>query len=959
MKKNFLILLLMAFTISLNAAYLVDVPITVTQPNGVEINCFASGDEFYNWIHDENNFTIIQNSKGYYCYGILDGDKVVPSEYIVGEVDPASVGLQPGINISAQARYAIRKSIEDKTPAKSTLKNYREPKGPKNTGTMNNLVVFIRFSDQEEYTTDTLTYWSMFNKEEDNYQSLYSYFKQTSYDQLHIKTSFFPISETTTVVSYQDDQPRQYYMPYNSYSAPLGYNGDNQRTQREHMLLKKAIEYVESQVPADLDLDYNNDGLVDNVVFVIKGGTTDWSTLLWPHRWVLYTYDVMLHGKQVYDYNFQLSNHLYESGSSVLCHEMFHSLGAPDLYRYSNNSIDPVGPWDIMCSNTIPAQSMSTYMKYKYGGWVNSIPEITEGGLYTLHTPWSETNNAYKIASPNSNYEYFIVEFRNKDHFYESQLPGEGILIYRINPYQSGNADGPPDEVYIFRPGGTNTYSNGYIQRAHFNDKLGRDSFNDYTDPPAFLSNGNPGGIFIQNIKILDSIAQFEVIFDIKPEAEFEASQLEVPTNCGVDFESESFFFVDEYFWEFEDATPSTSTEKDPKNIKFNSNGLKTVSLTVTNEHGSTTNTKEDYINVSTEILPEANFESSLTTACVNVPVEFTDISLACPITWKWTFSPNDVEFVDGTSENSQNPKVSFKSNNSYTVTLDVANANGSSTITKEDYITTFGLDAPQVNQDFQDAYNLPQIGWTVENPDNDVTWELAVVPYEDDPNFCLKIELNEYENVLEHDYVYLPILNLDKRYKLKFDHAYAMTHSPYSDTLIVSISVDCGDTWEKIGYYYEDGTYNFATAEPSYETFVPEGAQDWCGNDKAPCNEIDLSAYEGLNTVKIRFESVRTAGNNLYLDNIRFEEIIGIEDEDNVEISIYPNPSKDGIFYIETENQNININVFDITGKLVYTQNNIYGKDCLLDLSNQKSGIYFVNINNDKFNKNLKVIIK
>lgn len=90
--------------------------------------------------------------------------------------------------------------------------------------------------------------------------------------------------------------------------------------------------------------------------------------------------------------------------------------------------------------NSIPAQSMSTYMKYRYGGWVDNIPEITEGGVYTLNTPWSETNNAYKIASPNSSYEYFIVEYRNKNHYYENKLPGEGILIYRINPYQSGNA---------------------------------------------------------------------------------------------------------------------------------------------------------------------------------------------------------------------------------------------------------------------------------------------------------------------------------------------------------------------------------------------------------------------------------------------------------------------------------------------------------------------------------------
>jgi hypothetical protein len=80
-----------------------------------------------------------------------------------------------------------------------------------------------------------------------------------------------------------------------------------------------------------------------------------------------------------------------------------------------------------MCSNSIPAQSMSTYMKYRYGGWVDNIPEITEGGVYTLNTPWSETNNAYKIASPNSSYEYFIVEYRNKNHYYENKLPGDGF----------------------------------------------------------------------------------------------------------------------------------------------------------------------------------------------------------------------------------------------------------------------------------------------------------------------------------------------------------------------------------------------------------------------------------------------------------------------------------------------------------------------------------------------------
>ena len=34
------------------SAYLRDILITVHQPDGTEINCFASGDEYYNWLHD-------------------------------------------------------------------------------------------------------------------------------------------------------------------------------------------------------------------------------------------------------------------------------------------------------------------------------------------------------------------------------------------------------------------------------------------------------------------------------------------------------------------------------------------------------------------------------------------------------------------------------------------------------------------------------------------------------------------------------------------------------------------------------------------------------------------------------------------------------------------------------------------------------------------------------------------
>ena len=63
-KFSFTFLTLIFFTIQvLTGAPLKDVPQTVIQPNGETLECFASGDEYHNWLHDENGFTIIQNKE--------------------------------------------------------------------------------------------------------------------------------------------------------------------------------------------------------------------------------------------------------------------------------------------------------------------------------------------------------------------------------------------------------------------------------------------------------------------------------------------------------------------------------------------------------------------------------------------------------------------------------------------------------------------------------------------------------------------------------------------------------------------------------------------------------------------------------------------------------------------------------------------------------------------------------
>lgn len=488
--KKLMILLSLCAVIGLNAAWINNQKVVQKDASGKLLHLFATGDEFYSRLHDKNDFTVVQSkTDGYYYYAVNKGDKIVPGVYKVNEVDPASVGLTPGAKISRQ-KYLERKDL-------FTVPSTRSSRAP-STGTVNNIVVFIRFNDQSEFTDPRSDFDELFNSPTD--ESMLSYYKEVSYDQLTLNSFMYPTSSDNTVVSYQDSYDRSYFQEYNAVTNPNGYSGHDERSGREQRLLKRAVQAIENQVPTDLVIDADDDGRVDNVCFVIRGDNDGWSDLLWAHRWMMYYEDVYIHGKRVWDYTFQPEPQVT---LRTLCHEMFHSIGAPDLYRYNNQNSSPVGRWDIMEHG---GGHMSAYMKYRYAGWIPEIPEISQSGQYTLNPLTSPTGNCFKIASPNSNQEYFVVEFRKRvAGTFEENVPGDGLIIYRVNGRADGegNADGPPDELYAYRYNGTLT-NDANPSQANFSLENGRTMFNDQTNPSAFLqgngSGAGLGGITIANI---------------------------------------------------------------------------------------------------------------------------------------------------------------------------------------------------------------------------------------------------------------------------------------------------------------------------------------------------------------------------------------------------------------------------------------------------------------------------
>ena len=133
--------------------------------------------------------------------------------------------------------------------------------------------------------------------------------------------------------------------------------------------------------------------------------------------------------------------------------------------------------------------------------------------------------------------------------------------------------------------------------------------------------------------------------------------------------------------WDFNNDGVADSISPEPRDVVYDQPGVYNVSLTVTNDGGSNTATKEQYITV-TMVAPVANFTANQTTGYAPLSVEFADASTGTIASYAWDFENDGT--VDSTE---QNPVHTYATAGNYTVNLTVANAGGSSESVKTDYI--------------------------------------------------------------------------------------------------------------------------------------------------------------------------------------------------------------------------------------------------------------------------------
>ncbi|MCX5771581.1 MAG: PhoPQ-activated protein PqaA family protein [Candidatus Hydrogenedentes bacterium] len=141
---------------------------------------------------------------------------------------------------------------------------------------------------------------------------------------------------------------------------------------------------------------------------------------------------------------------------------------------------------------------------------------------------------------------------------------------------------------------------------------------------------------------------------------------------------------IKSWAWTFGDG--GTSTSPSPYHT-YEAAGKYTVSLTVGNDYGSHTETKQNYVFVQSKVAPVAAFVYG--SPYVNQYIQFTDVSMSGskPITdWRWNFGdPGGLLNIS----TQRNPKYMYTSPGTYRVSLTVSTDHGTST-TGQDVVAVY-----------------------------------------------------------------------------------------------------------------------------------------------------------------------------------------------------------------------------------------------------------------------------
>lgn len=203
-------------------------------------------------------------------------------------------------------------------------------------------------------------------------------------------------------------------------------------------------------------------------------------------------------------------------------------------------------------------------------------------------------------------------------------------------------------------------------------------------------------------------------------------------------------------------------------------------------------------------------------------------------------------------------------------LSFEILLTNGTTDGRPQDNILTGSTTIPSFRQPpvFVDFVSAPP-GWILQNPDEQITWQIVTAPLHAADNKALKMDFFNYEDHVGEIDVYMsPVIDLSASTAatLTFDVAHAR-FSGSNDRLKVIILKNC-ETITSGTVKYDKAGASLSTAPASSNPFTPMGASHW------RTEQISLAEFVGEPRIQVAFVGINDWGNNLYLDNISLSTV-------------------------------------------------------------------------------------
>ncbi|MCM1079448.1 MAG: M6 family metalloprotease domain-containing protein [Bacteroidales bacterium] len=447
MKQVILSVIFLLITVAgLYAAKSSGTPKAIRQPDGTTLMVRLFGDEHFSWYQTMDGIIIVHQDKAFYIAEIGNDGSTRSTGVLahnLGSRKPQEQALA-----KAQDRHKFfTKGAEMSKARRKAIAGYPGNDFCPHSGNIRIPVIMVEYTDIK-FTFQEKSIWEdYFNGTErfapsnearfKGHSSVGRYFADASFGNF---TPEFDLYGIYTVTGTHDH---------------YGYGTGNTGT-----IISEALSLADNDIDFS-KYDYNNDGKAD-MVYILYAGTganiSGDDSDIWPQCY--YRSNYQKDGKRINIIG--LSNELaisasqnngtaLRAGIGVLCHEMSHGLGLPDLYNtagaapkdeHGYNDWNNCGPedWDLMDGGE---NIFNGFWPVQYAAWERDImgwttlEELNSPADITLYPLDSNTGKgkAFRITNPANPNEYYVLENFGKDKWneYQGRKSSTGLLITHVN----------------------------------------------------------------------------------------------------------------------------------------------------------------------------------------------------------------------------------------------------------------------------------------------------------------------------------------------------------------------------------------------------------------------------------------------------------------------------------------------------------------------------------------------